>query len=46
MIEKEVELVLHLLTYENRLVMRTLLHTGLRIGDVLSLKTDQLKPNF
>ena len=46
LIEKEVELVLHLLTYENRLVMRTLLHTGLRIGDVLSLKTDQLKPNF
>ena len=46
MIEKEVELVLHLLTYENRLVMRTLVHTGLRIGDVLSLKTDQLKPNF
>lgn len=46
LIEKEVEQVLDLLTYENRLVMRTLLHTGLRIGDVLSIKTDQLKPNF
>ena len=46
MIEREVELVLDLLTYENRLVMRTLLHTGLRIGDVLQLKPDQLKPNF
>lgn len=38
--------MLDLLTYENRLVVRVLLHTGLRIGDVLSLKTDQLKPNF
>lgn len=38
--------MLHLLTYENRLVMRTLLHTGLRIGDVLELKPEQLKPNF
>lgn len=46
MLEKEVELVLHLLTYENRLVMRTLLHTGLRIGDVLQLRPEQLKPNF
>ena len=46
LLEREVELVLDLLTYENRLVMRTLLHTGLRISDVLSIKTDQLKPNF
>ncbi len=46
LIEREVELVLDLLTYENRLVMRTLLHTGLRIGDVLQLKPEQLKPNF
>ena len=38
--------MLGLLTYENRLVMRTLLHTGLRIGDVLQLRPDQLKPNF
>ena len=46
MLEKEVEQVLDLLTYENRLVLRVLLHTGLRIGDVLQLKPDQLKPNF
>ena len=38
--------MLDLLTYENRLVMRTLLHTGLRIGDVLQLRPWQLKPNF
>lgn len=38
--------MLDLLTYENRLVMRTLLHTGCRIGDVLQLRPEQLKPNF
>ena len=46
LLEREVEGILDLLTYENRLVMRTLLHTGLRIGDVLQLKPQQLKPNF
>lgn len=46
MIEREVEQVLDLLTYENRLVMRLLLHTGIRIGDALQLKPEQLKPNF
>lgn len=46
MIEREVERVLDLLTYENRLVMRLLLHTGIRIGDALQLKPEQLKPNF
>ncbi len=46
LLEKEVEQVLGLLTFENRLVMRVALHTGLRIGDILSLKTDSLKPNF
>lgn len=46
LIEKEVEHVLDLLTYENRLVMRVLLHTGIRIGDALRLKPEQLKPNF
>lgn len=34
------------LTPANRLVMRVALHTGLRIGDILSLKTDQLKSHF
>lgn len=38
--------MLQLLTYENRLVVRTMLHTGLRIGDVLRLQPQQLKPNF
>lgn len=38
--------MLDLLTYENRLVMRLLLHTGLRVSDALSLKPEQLKPNF
>lgn len=46
LIQKEVERVLDLLTYENRLVMRVLLHTGLRIGDALALKPQQLKANF
>lgn len=46
LIEREVEQVLDLLTYENRLVMRLLLHTGIRIGDALQLKPEQLKPNF
>lgn len=30
----------------NRLVMRVCLHTGLRIGDVLALRTAQIKPRF
>ena len=46
LLEKEVERVLDLLTVENRLVLRTMLHTGLRIGDVLQLRPEQLKPNF
>ena len=46
MLEREVERVLDLLTYENRLVMRVLLHTGLRISDALQLRPEQLKPNF
>lgn len=46
LLQREVEQVLDLLTYENRLVMRTLLHTGLRISDVLALRPGQLKPNF
>lgn len=46
LLQKEVERVLDLLTYENRLVMRVLLHTGLRISDALVLKPEQLRPNF
>lgn len=46
LIDKEVERVLDLLTLENRLVMRLLLHTGIRISDALNLRTAQLRPNF
>lgn len=46
LLEKEVEQVLDLLTFENRLVLRLLLHTGLRISDALQLRPAQLKPNF
>lgn len=44
--DREVELVLAALTPKNRLVMRTALHTGLRISDVLRLRSEQLQPHF
>lgn len=46
LLDREVDLVLDLLTDQNRLVLRTLLHTGLRISDVLQFRPEQLKPNF
>lgn len=46
LLEKQLELVLQLLTDQNRLVMRTCLATGLRVGDALQLKPEQLKRNF
>ena len=46
MLNREVDLVLSALTPQNRLVMRVALHTGLRLGDVLALKSDQIKPHF
>lgn len=46
LLHKEVELILCALTEQNRLVIRTALQTGLRIGDVLALKPDRLKPHF
>lgn len=46
LLDREVEQVLDLLTAANRLVMRVALHTGLRIGDCLSLRPAQLRPNF
>lgn len=45
-LQKEIDLVLAALTDTNRLVMRTALCTGLRVGDVLALKPGQLKPHF
>lgn len=46
LLDREVDLVLSALTDTNRLVMRTALRTGLRIGDVLALTPDKLKPHF
>lgn len=46
LLQREVDLVLSALTDSNRLVMRTALVTGLRVGDVLALKPDRLKPHF
>lgn len=42
LLNEQVERVLLLLTPVNRLVMRVALHTGLRITDVLSLRTGDL----
>lgn len=46
LLNREVDLVLAMLTERNALIMRTALHTGLRIGDVLALRTAQLAPRF
>lgn len=43
--DQEIEHVLRLLTRENRLAMRVALNTGMRISDVLSLETKDLKPS-
>lgn len=45
-LDREVELILAALTPQNRLVIRTALTTGLRVGDVLALKPERLKPHF
>ena len=46
LLNREVDLVLAMLTNRNALIMRTALHTGLRVSDVLSIKTDQLATRF
>lgn len=46
LLQREVDLILAALTPENRLVIRVAIHTGLRVGDVLELKTNQLKSRF
>ena len=46
LLNREVEQVLGVLMPLNRLVLRVSLHTGLRISDVLSLKTEQLSSRF
>lgn len=45
LLQREVDLVLSVLTDTNRLVMRTCLTTGLRVGDVLALTPDRLQPH-
>lgn len=46
LLNKELEHVLAVLTPSNALVCQVCLHTGLRVGDVLNLKTAQIKPRF
>ncbi len=46
LLQREVDKVLSALTPGNALVMRVALHTGLRVGDILAIKTVQLKPRF
>lgn len=46
LIEREMEHVFAALMPENRLVCRVCVATGLRVGDVLSLRTEQLSPQF
>lgn len=42
LLNKEVDRVLAALMPENRLVCEVMLHTGLRVGDVLAIKTENL----
>lgn len=46
LLEREVAMVFRALTPENELACQVALHTGLRIGDVLKLRTEQLRPQF
>lgn len=45
LLNREVGHVLAALTPQNALIMRVVLHTGLRISDVLELRTAQLQPS-
>lgn len=44
LLNREVDRVLAALMPSNRLVMRVILHTGLRVSDVLALRPADLKP--
>lgn len=46
LLQREVDDVLAMLMPDNANVMRVALHTGLRVGDVLALRTAQLAPRF
>ena len=43
LLDREVEMVLRALTPSNRRVMQVCLHTGLRVSDVLELRTEQIQ---
>lgn len=45
-LQKQLELVLLSLTPDNRRACEVMLHTGLRIGDVLALRRDQIGRQF
>lgn len=45
-VSQAMEQVLGILTPSNRLVMRVMLHTGLRVSDVLRLQTVQVRRQF
>ena len=44
--KREMEHVFAALTPGNRMVCRVAAHTGLRVGDVLALRTDKLRPQM
>ena len=46
LLNREIEHVLAALTPQNRLIVRAILQTGLRISDVLELRTAQLRPSM
>ena len=46
LLDRELGHVLAALTPANALVCRVCVSTGLRVGDALALRTDQLKPQF
>lgn len=46
LLNREIDNILSVLTPANALVMRVALHTGLRVGDCLSLRSEQLAPRF
>lgn len=45
-LDRDLDLVLRLLTPGNRLVARVMLCTGLRVGDVLALPRDRIRPSM
>lgn len=45
LLHKEVRMVLSALMPQNRLIMEVVLHTGMRISDVLEMRPEHLKPS-